>query len=1238
MANEQNSWEQQVKARGELTPGSKLLLPMHMDALVTGAKIKDAKWKNTALKLLSLKNSLSSYGLGKYLDRPSDSKPEDELIHDPGIHLHWVLPKVFRHGIQKESDGAPIFPLAPNRWLVVRTSVKGDKTITKSWIVESDFITKGDAADPNWLLLNNAGTEKKLTAATSSYEAVQTGRKKLFTENWQEGPANPMFLTIMAPGDPAFAASYASCKGVFGFHDDMMENEGNKDVPSPNGMYAYMVTGWYSDPSKDILQEVKDIDSWIERMKELSFDMGLPQDSKDKILLPDAILCHSMVFDVEWKGATVQYNNTQLPDTEFVEACVGYSAMDALAPLVLKNIPVAKNSALESFFAAFQYKMVADFDSDSGKEVLKKQVHAKTFNALHGGNIWVIERKETKNAGNQKIGLFPPLPSDISQKLKDLNALQWEHDEKINELHSLQSQLYAFWFKRTWTYTEDCQLPIATPADQRRISELRTRLKNLYARDVPVKSAILLRTDELKARLIVLKDALKTSETVLQNALNAITIPPHADLALKETKMPPYYLAKDPSVVISGVQPSDKYRNNIALSVRFANQLINKITYVQDSEPKTVNIPAAQLNEVTAAAFPANKNIPAEIKLLFNELQLLNPSLSFEAAKLAYQLYGGAAPPPERVKILADQISDLVKKPAPEKFKNEKNLAVVLPAMFSFYTWAQPWTPLFMEWAVEWFPSYTTLSQQDVMSKWNFGNKEGGIYNNVDFVFKEIKPGGQSKKYSGRIPLTADLDKKIRSVFAKDLSFLSSSELESMQPLSQELSGLNNNLIMRENSTQLPPLSFSTAENKFITNPLVLDIDDQYTWNPMSEETGFFPFRGGHFKLTSLRIIDSFGQVVDILRGKINVSQSLPVIADSAITYMQMPLRIAQPARLRFKWMSASEVARETDSDPGTSPVCGWLLCNKLDKSLMVFDAAGNAIGALRAIDEPGEAGASVTWANAPGVEGDESIDQANLNEHSKGVVKSLLNAGTAVLNALIDHISELQKRAHAKTSRQHITMALPVGYPVAIVKASCKLELKDLPAQYQGWDWETYDASFSNVKFPVYLGDVRSKTNGLAGYFLQGDYTRFNMPYAYDKPQAHAYFVNNASLPVAAAQDGIDMIVLMDPRMSLPVNCGILPSASYELPGHLIDQAIESIQLSFLVNPLITPVKDVQLPLAALAEKEWRWVTVSKERTASWKEQVLDKAMKGVLTFEPLRITEGWLKLVNKPKDDQST
>jgi len=436
---------------------------------------------------------------------------------------------------------------------------------------------------------------------------------------------------------------------------------------------------------------------------------------------------------------------------------------------------------------------------------------------------------------------------------------------------------------------------------------------------------------------------------------------------------------------------------------------------------------------------------------------------------------------------------------------------------------------------------------------------------------------------------------------------------------------------MRENSTQLPPLSYNTAQDKFIVDPLIRDIDDQYMWNPMVEETGFFPFRGGHFAITALRVIDSFGQVIDTSPGEFTVSQSMPVIREGRTTYMELPLRLAQPARLRFKWMAAGNGGKETTADPASSPVCGWLLPNKFDKSLMVFDAAGNAAGALRSTGDNG----SVIWTHAPGTAGSADIDATSLNDYAKGVVKGILDTGSAaVLNDLVRQIEVLQKRITAKAARQSITMALPVGYPVAIVKASCNLELKDLPAHYQGWDWETYDARLCKVKFPVFIGDTRSKVDGLAGYFIKGNYNRLNSPYAYDKPPVHPYFTVNGNITVSAGDNATDLLLLIDPRMGVHISCGILPGGYYELPDQLINQAIEAIQPAFLVNPLLTFKTGTRLPLAALPEKEWQWITASKGEKTAWnKPEILDKTGKEVLSFESLHIVEGWLKLINKPK-----
>ena len=53
-----------------------------------------------------------------------------------------------------------------------------------------------------------------------------------------------------APGDLGFAASYAACRGVFGFHDPCRDLKANT-------VCSYLVTGWFSDPAADPLAEDK---------------------------------------------------------------------------------------------------------------------------------------------------------------------------------------------------------------------------------------------------------------------------------------------------------------------------------------------------------------------------------------------------------------------------------------------------------------------------------------------------------------------------------------------------------------------------------------------------------------------------------------------------------------------------------------------------------------------------------------------------------------------------------------------------------------------------------------------------------------------------------------------------------------------------------------------------------------------------------------------------------------------
>ena len=74
---------------------------------------------------------------------------------------------------------------------------------------------------------------------------------------------------------------------------------------------------------------------------------------------------------------------------------------------------------------------------------------------------------------------------------------------------------------------------------------------------------------------------------------------------------------------------------------------------------------------------------------------------------------------------------------------------------------------------------------------------------------------------------------------------------------------------------------------------------------------------------------------------------------------------LAQPMRLDFRLLDATSDAIRSNSSDATSPICGWLLPNHLDNSLMVFDAAGQNLGEL--IEIVKDEGTGVRWDAAPG-------------------------------------------------------------------------------------------------------------------------------------------------------------------------------------------------------------------------------------------------------------------------------
>lgn len=211
--------------------------------------------------------------LGTVNGNPLNS-PADPL--GVGVHLQWALPDYFRKGIQGPEGGNPVFPPAPNRWLVTRflsfydpQSNSYGSITTKSWVVESDYLTSALAPDQYGIIRPAISVPIPAVPGFKQQPYMYMGRVvEAGTWNPANEPASnylpyykgndgkPLYLTSTGFVGAYFNAYYPECCSVYGFWDNFI------DVPFAGyaSLYAalkanapiqfrasYQVTGWLNE-------------------------------------------------------------------------------------------------------------------------------------------------------------------------------------------------------------------------------------------------------------------------------------------------------------------------------------------------------------------------------------------------------------------------------------------------------------------------------------------------------------------------------------------------------------------------------------------------------------------------------------------------------------------------------------------------------------------------------------------------------------------------------------------------------------------------------------------------------------------------------------------------------------------------------------------------------------------------------------------------------------------------------
>lgn len=348
------------------------------------------------------------------------------------------------------------------------------------------------------------------------------------------------------------------------------------------------------------------------------------------------------------------------------------------------------------------------------------------------------------------------------------------------------------------------------------------------------------------------------------------------------------------------------------------------------------------------------------------------------------------------------------------------------------------------------------------------------------------------------------------------------------------------------------------------------------------------------------RLIASAGFVT------INESGATPVVQTTA-TLIQLPPALLQPAQLDFALRSATDDSIVFGpANPGADPICGWIVPNHLDRSLLAFDATGTALGEM-SLGMPLSDSTAICWFNMPGTPYASLADVARAIPHFGPFLFALSQQATTTFTAFLDAIDEtLWTTAPMGASFDH-SLAILIGRPLAMVRASLQLLLDGPPYGDPSWQYtfSPYEPVVTKYRFAVELGNIARLEDGLIGYFANDTYTVF------DVVQQSGATADGYLQPIGAAGNyiylppdniTIDYIsMLVDPRAAVHATTGILPTVKLALPPNFVDAALAAMDVTFRIDGVLTDQQigagtsasatTVLMPTPKRASGAWSWL-----------------------------------------------
>ncbi|HET6997360.1 MAG TPA: hypothetical protein VFI03_02135 [Solirubrobacterales bacterium] len=1229
-----------------MTPSPALVVPVQLDALSVNASLlgRDGfRWWRYDY------SALDEFASPEPLARQSELGGGGT-----GVYLHWVVPEALRRGAQDPESGAMTFPRVPNRWLLTRFTSAPELAAT-AWVIESDCpyspaskAAGADIAQTSMYLVDPALAElwaRSPDPCRNTVELPPAGKTPYANigvafplASWSERDPHSTFLTALAPGNAAFPIFTPHNRGVFSFYDDMA------GVAADAETVSYALVGWYSDADEDPLAgwaaNTSSKTPYADALTALGWQVaGKPSGSATRSLY------QGFALEVAWQPSGSPPSGESDPlaalkhSTE-LNVAVGNTTIDAFTALLGARTP-GLGPAGEQLLRAFQYDLLPQLDEVNGEALLERSVREAWFSASAGGYRWEIVAAEGADPETAELTLGE------QAWLGQLNGDQEQLDLALGQLYGLQWRFHELWWKRGRWPTDSFPEP---PAGVSSEAELTDQLDPAFVDSGGTPSVAKQLLDALAAvRTWAAKvpqpaTGIADPQQALEAGIAAFATARGLALqkkALKAVEAPRYRLPNDPVVVLSGVEPPAESASG-ELVTRLETDLVASLTV--DGAPAT----PATLPD--AAALPSSSALPSGVAAALAEWLLLDPA---NADAIAAAIG----------KPVADVELAISSRAAPAYAKP-------LPAL-GLGAWVQPWQPMYLEWEV----AYLELpASEDGVPQWSFdgddyackpsgtpaGDPQSLSGTSLLSPHAQFVLGSQLQKYIGE----GDGDSALRQAYAEVFA-----DGDQLPVLAQALTGFNAQLATRDQRAMRRPdlaertpvsgtePSYSVAELAGFPDAGEDDLlapryRGAVTTAPFMDagvSPPFNPVRQGQMWFTYLAVYDKFGRVLTVVEGDTGESglhdaANFPAIVDEPMqpatklrtnieSVAELPPRILQPARLDFDL---------------PEPVCGWLLPNHIDRSLLLFGPAGAALGELRlviAADETRHA----HWDPPPHSAVQTQADLAAAAPQLAAAIAAPALAEPAAFEALLSVIDTTLWTTDPLGGRADQALSVLIGRPLALVRADLAISLQTPPWRDSSWA-ATFAASPDAVlkqPFPVRLGDLATRDDGLVGYFAGGGYDSFNSVAAPPEEPAQSYVREiGATLPDGTPNylpllpgTPAPVTMLLDPRAGVHATSGVLPVARAELPPPLVAAALRALEVTFRLEPALTyaqptpavtgttPAQPNSVVLPVPSERAGTWTFWDRE--PGWTPYgLLDATADAELKPYPASLRDGLLQL----------